>query len=60
MPTDIELARLDKTERVERGHLDMTDLDIAFLWSTLGLIFSVLMFNLGFDPALAAVLAVAG
>ena len=60
MPTDIALALLRKAEREEQGHLDMTDLEIVFLWSTLGLISSALMFDLGFGPALAKVLAVVG
>ena len=60
MPTDIALALLRKAEREERDHLDMADLEIVFLWGALGLMFSALMFDLGFGPALAKVLVVVG
>lgn len=54
------LSLLWNAEREDRDRLDMTDLGIALLWSTLGLILSVFIFNLGFGPALAGVLALAG
>jgi hypothetical protein len=60
MPTDIALALLRKAEQDERDHLVMADLEIVFLWSTLGLMSSALMFDLGFGPALAKVLVAVG
>ena len=61
MPTDIVMVLKRNAEAKEQAHRDMADLTIiACLWSALGLVLTVLMFILGFDPALTEVLVVVG
>ena len=61
MPTDIVLVLMRKAEAKEQARRDLADLMmIGCLWSALGLELTALMYNLGFDPALAEVLVGAG
>ena len=61
MPTDIVLVLRRNAEAEEQAKRDLSDqMMIVFLWSALGFVLTVLMFNLGFDPALAEVLVAAG
>jgi hypothetical protein len=61
MPTDIVMVLRRSAEAEEQANRDLSDqMMIVCLWSALGLVLTALMFNLGFDPALAEVLVVAG
>jgi hypothetical protein len=61
MPTDIAVVLMRKAEAEAHASNDaLTDLTIVYLWAALGLVLTALMFNLGFDPALAVVLVGAG
>ena len=61
MPTDIVMVLRRIVEAEEQANRDLSDqMMIVCLWSALGLVLTALMFNLGFDPALAEVLVVAG
>ena len=57
MPTDIVKVLMRNAEAMEQARRDRADvMMIVCLWNSLGLVLTALMYNLGFDPALAEVL----
>ena len=61
MPTDIAMVLMRKAAAEAQASNDaVADLTTVCLWAALGLVLTALMFNLGFDSALAEVLVGAG
>jgi hypothetical protein len=61
MPTDIAMVPVRKAKAEAHASNEvLTDLTIVCLWAALGLVLAALMFDQGFDPALAGVVAAAG
>lgn len=60
MPTDIAMALTHNVPAEKQTHSYPNGLIIVCLWSVLGLVFTALMFKLGFDPALVQSMAIAG